>query len=286
MKKLAVFCIISLFSLSLRAQKKSGAIQFETQIDPVASASANGFQMSDEMKARLPKSVKANFELLFTATHASYMAVQETEDSNGGGSINNMILRFSGAGNKEFYYAFADQKLTEVSDLNDTTFAVPIKLKVDAITRATANNPSNQQVNGAIQYLPVTPEVTIVKTEEIKQIIGLNCYKTIIKVKRKAKILDMEKDIVDETILWYTKDLGFDFSPNPNLWTEGAVLAIESRGNTTIAKSVDYRNVSQKDVTAPKKTVAITQEQYEAKTRALIQRRMGRARQSNVAPRM
>jgi len=65
--------------------------------------------------------------------------------------------------------------------------------------------------------------------------------------------------------LWYTTELGFDFSPNPALWTEGAVLAIEGKGNNVVAKSIEYRNVSSKDVTLPKKGTVITQEDFRAK---------------------
>jgi hypothetical protein len=82
----------------------------------------------------------------------------------------------------------------------------------------------------------------------------------------------MDKNVVEETKIWYTKDLGFDFSPNPNMWTEGAVLAIEGRGNSSIAKSIEYRNVSTKDVTAPKKAKLITDEEYKTKMENMMKR--------------
>ena len=87
---------------------------------------------------------------------------------------------------------------------------------------------------------------------------------------RKAKVLNMDKDIIDDTVLWYTTDLGFNFSPEPNMWTEGAVLAIEKRGGGTVAKSIEYRNVSSKDVTIPKKAIAISAEEFRAKQTAMM----------------
>jgi hypothetical protein len=86
-----------------------------------------------------------------------------------------------------------------------------------------------------------------------------------VKTTSKRKILDEEREIVDETKLWYTTELGFDFSPNPALWTTGAVLAIEGKGNKDVAKSIEYRNVSNKDVNLPKKGTLITQDQFRTK---------------------
>ncbi len=295
MKKILI-AFVGLFTLALtaQAQKKSGAIQFETTLDPAAMASANGIQLSEEMKARMPKAVKTNFELLFTATNASYMPVEDTEDSNGGGGgggMGRMMMRFGGAGGaREYYYSFADQKLTEVFDLMDTTYAMPSKLTV-ALGNQNFNmgNRQNNNANGAasssaVQFLPVPPTQEIVKSDETKKILGFNCNKVIVKTIRKAKVLDVERDIVDETALWYTNELGFNFSPNPNLWTEGAVLAIENKGNSTLAKSIEYRGVSSKDVTAPKKALPITAEQYKAKMEAMMKRFSGgQGRQGGAA---
>ena len=99
-----------------------------------------------------------------------------------------------------------------------------------------------------------------------------------IKTTRKAKVLDMDKDIIDETTLWYTTDLGFNFSPEPNLWTEGTVLAIEKRGGGTSAKSIEFRSVSAKDVTAPKKAIAISAEEFKAKQASMVNRFRNNAR--------
>lgn len=292
MKKM-LFAFVGLFSLALtvQAQKKSGAIQFETTSDPAAMASASGIQLSDEMRARMPKAMKTNFELLFTATQASYMPVEETEDSNGGGGggMGRMMMRFGGAGGaREYFYSFADQKLVEVFDVSDTTYAMASKLTV-ASNMPTNFNAGGQQRPGntaapeastsAVQFLPGPPTMEVVKTDETKKILGFNCNKVIIKSIRKAKLLGMDKDVVDETAIWYTTELGFNFSPNPNMWTEGTVLAIENKGSSTVAKSIEYRNVSARDVTAPKKAIAITAEQYQTKMESMMNRMRGNNRQ-------
>lgn len=294
MKRIFItFLGVIAFALSTQAQKKSGAIQFETVIDPVAMAEASGMPLSDEMKARMPKSMKTNYELLYNATNASYTPVTEVEDSNsdGGGGrrpggMGRMMMRFGafGGGNREYYYTFADQKVVEVFDLMDTTYVMPTKLALEV------NNPtmgrSNSQSNNAVQFLPVAPTIEVTKSDETKKILNLNCKKAVVKTVRKAKILDIEKDIVEETTLWYTNDLGFNFSPNPNLWTEGAVLAIETKGGGTVAKSIEYRGVSAKDVSAPKKAVAITPEQYKAKIQAMSARFRNNRGQSGGATRI
>ncbi|MFI5453197.1 hypothetical protein ACHMWN_13685 [Pedobacter sp. UC225_61] len=289
MKKILI-AFVGLFTLALtaQAQKKSGAIQFETTIDPAAMATANGIQLSDEMRARMPKSVKTNFELLYNATNASYMPVEETEDSNGGGGggMGRMMMRFGGAGGaREYYYTFADQKLVEVFDVSDTTYAMASKLTV-ALPAPPVNRQGQQGANAtapaatsAVVFLPGPPTLEVVKTDETKKILGFNCNKVIVKSIRKAQVLGMDKDVVDETVVWYTNDLGFNFSPNPNLWTEGTVLAIENKGNNTTAKSIEYRNVSAKDVTAPKKALPITADEYKAKMEAMMKRFSGGNRQ-------
>lgn len=282
MKKTMV-AVVGLLSLALttQAQKKSGAIQFVSSTDPVAVAAANGFQMNDEMKARMPKSVKTNFELLYNATNASYMPVEDTEDSNGGGGggMGRMMMRFGGAGGaREYYYTFADQKLVEVFEVSDTTYAMPSKLAVANAPSMAMNRPQNAnapQNNSAVQFLPGPPILEVVKSDESKKILDFNCKKVIVKSIRKAKVLGEDKDVTDETALWYTTDLGFNFSPDPNLWTEGVVLAIENKGKTTTATSIEYRNVSAKDVTAPKKALPITQEEYKAKMEAMMKRFSG-----------
>lgn len=275
-KVLIVFAAALAFNVQVQAQKKSGAIQFETIVNPVAMAEASGVPISDEMKARMPQSIKANYELLYTATHASYTPVIETEDSNSGGRRPGgfgRMMRFGGflGSNRDYYYSFADQKLVEVFDLRDTTYLMPSKLTV-AVDHAEGRRGQGNNNNNVVQFLPEPPKVEVIKSDETKKILNLNCHKVVVRTTRKAKILDMEKDIVEETTLWYTNDLGFDFSPNPNLWTEGAVLAIETKGGGTVAKSIEYRGVSSRDVNPPKKTVTITPEEYQAKMEAMMKR--------------
>ncbi len=301
MKKILIaFIGLITFSLQANAQKKiSGAIQFEMKIDPVAAASANGMQLSEEVRARMPKEVKSNYELLFTATHASFMAVQEFEDSNSGGGgfggqggVGNRmgmggIMRGMGGismagfnANREYYYTIADKKLFEVLDMSDTTYAIQSKLTLGspmqnmmppnmggAGQRPGGQNQNNQE-QSAVQFLPGPPTIEHEKTDETKTILGFNCKKVLVKSIRKALVLGMEKDIIDETAVWYTSELGFDFSPNPYMWTEGAVLAIENKGVTFRATSIEYRNVSAKDVTMPKRAIVITQADFQKKQEA------------------
>jgi len=240
----------------LQAQpKKPGAIQFESTFDPAAMAAANGIKLSDEVLARMPKSSVSSLELLFTLTHASYMPVEDIEDSNnsiGGGNGFGGGMRFGGfgGGNKEYYYSFADHKLVESFDLNDTTFVM------------------EDQMGKPVQMVPGADNIPVVeytKSGETRNIIGFTCHKVIVKTTVKRKIMDEEKVITDESNLWYTDELGFDFSPNPALWTQGAVLAIEGKGTSIQAKSIAYRNVSAKDVMQPKKALPITPEAYRLK---------------------
>lgn len=288
MKKIFVIVLSALvFALSAQAQKKSGAIQYESVIDPAAVAEASGITLNEQMKARMPKSIKANYELLYTPTNASYMVVVDTEDSNSAGQ-GRMMMRmggFAGAG-KEYFYSFADQKMVEVSTLMDTTYAVPGNLAL--ASNSLMPGRSLNQANSAVQFLPGEPTIEVIKSDETKKILNLDCKKVTIRTVRKAKVLDMDKDIIDDTVLWYTTDLGFNFSPEPNMWTEGAVLAIEKRGGGTVAKSIEYRNVSAKDVMPPKKAIAISSEELKAKQLAMVNkfRNNTRGTQSSGATRI
>lgn len=303
MKKIFI-AFIGLFMVAAGAQaqkKTSGAIQFETTYDPAATMAANGMQISEEMKARMPKSVKSNFELLFTAAAASYMPVTETEDSNsgggggfggGGGGVGRMMMRFGGGqgGAREYYYNFAEKKLVEVFEVSDTTYVMQGKLAVANPFQMPMNNnmgggqrpggnnnaQPQPQNESAVKFLPGPPTLEVVQTEETKKILGFNCKKAIVKSIRKATILGAEQNVVDETAIWYTTELGFNFSPNPNMWTEGAVLALENKGTSTVATSIEYRGVSTKDVTPPKKAIALTQEEYVKKLEAMRNRGMNR----------
>jgi hypothetical protein len=271
-KTFLTLAAIFAFTLASQAQKKSGAIQYETQIDPVAAAEATGMQLSEQMKARMPRSIKANYELLFNATNASYMPVEETEDSNGGGrsGMGRMMMRFGGlgGGDRQYYYTFADNQLAEVFDLMDTTYVMPGKLKVQAASIGMNRN----DPNSAVQFSSEPAAVEVTKTGETKKIIGFDCQKTLVKITRKATILGAPKDVVEEISLWQTNELGFNFSPDPNYWTEGTVLAIEKKGGGITATSAEYRKISVKDVTAPKKANPITEEQYKEKMEAMRKR--------------
>jgi len=272
----ALFLLFTVASLSYAQKKTSGAIQFETIIDPAAMAAANGIKLPEQAIARMPSSSKTQFELLFNATNASYMPVEETEDSNGaggGGGFGSRMMRFGGMGGaREYYYTFADQKLVEVFDLSDTTYYMPSKLTLSTsgpIGSFSRNAPAD---TGKVKAVVVPPVIEIVKTGATKKIIGFDCNEVIVKSTRKIKILDMDKDVTEETHIWYTNDLGFNFSPNPAMWTEGAVLAIEGRGTSSRAKSIEYRSVSAKDVTAPKKAKLITPDEYKIKLDAMMKR--------------
>ncbi|MET4082070.1 hypothetical protein ABIB40_002026 [Pedobacter sp. UYP30] len=276
MKKIILaFFAIALLNVDANAQKKktSGAIEFETTIDPSAVMTGNGIQLSPEMMARIPSKSTSPFELLFTPTQASYMGVQETEDSNGGGGgggFARMMSRFGGgAGSREYYYTFPDKKLTEVFDLSDTTYYMQSKLNLSPMLFGGRTSGRNQKDTGAVKT-PVAPKIEVIKTDSTKEIIGFKCKQVLVKFTRKMDILGREREIVEETQIWYTDDLGFDFSPNPSMWTQGAVLAIIGKGSTTIAKSIDYRHVASSDVTAPKRATLITQQDYETKQKAVM----------------
>jgi len=254
------------FSFNLQAQgNKSGAIQFVTSIDPAAIAQANGRILTPEMQARM-QSIKTPHELLFNATHASYMKVEEVEDSNneGGNARTFRMGGFGGGSNREYYYSFADQKLTAVFDLRDTTYFLDTKLGKTDLPMAMGNR---AEVSA--------PVVEYIKSDETRKIIGLNCQKVTVKTTIKRKVQEELKEIVTETVVWYTKDLGFDFSPNPAIWNEGAVLAIESKGNNTVANSIEYRKVNARDVTLPKKGTVITQEALQSKMESMMRNRRG-----------
>lgn len=243
---------------------KPGAIQFTSTFDPAAMAAANGMKLTDEMIARMPARSSTNFELLFNTTNASYMKVDDIEDSNGGGGGGfGGGMRFGGFGgsNKDYYYNFVDHKLTEAFDLSDTTFFVEDKL----------GTPVSGFGNIA------TPVVEYIKSDQTKKILGFDCKKVIIKTTTKRKIQEEEKEITDEATVWYTNQLGFDFSPNPALWTEGAVLAIESKGNSVVAKSIEYRNVSNRDVNLPKKGTLLSADAYKAKMEARMKQMRNRS---------
>lgn len=224
--------------------------------------------------------------------------------------------RFS-SGNKDLYLSFADKKVYEMITMNDSTFIIPSQFRMQLGApqgmmgrggmmggqgrpggmQGGQNRPGgaqggqNQQAGAAdsqssgsiIQYSNEPPVVELVKTDETKEILGLNAKKAIIRSTRKATLLGTERNIVDDTIIWYTTDLGFDFSPNPNIWIEGAVLAIEARGNTTIAKKINYRNVSLKDTTPGKRAINLTKEEYDAKMMNMMR---NRANNQGGAPRM
>lgn len=268
-KKIAAIFGLLLIASQVDAQQKkqSGAIEFQSTFDPAAMAAANGMKLSEEMIARMPQRSTTDFELLFTATNASYTRVEENEDSNeGGGGAGGMRFGGFGSASHDLYFDFLDHKLTEVFDMNDTTFFLQSKL-------GEASMPPMRM--GASASAAEAPVRTIIRSDETRKILGFNCNKVVVKTVSKRKIQGEEREITDETSVWYTKELGFDFSPNPALWTEGAVLTIERKGTNIVARSIEYRNVNGKDVNLPKKGVSITADQYKTKLEQRMKKMRG-----------
>lgn len=252
MKGLFFVCLLVWSNLTeLQAQpKRSGAIQFESTFDPARMAAASGIKLSEEALARMPGSAVTHFELLFNLNNASYTPVEDMEDYNGS---NGSGMRFGGGfggGSREYYYSFADHRMTVVLDVNDTTFFLTGKLG-EQMQRGFPGGDA-----ASTRYIP---------SDQTKTILGFVCHKVTVKTTMKRRIMDQEKEIVDESNIWYTDELGFDFSPNPSLWTAGAVLAIEGKGTHIYAKSIAFRNVNAKDLSLPKKAVAITPEELRQK---------------------
>ncbi|MBB6498916.1 hypothetical protein [Pedobacter cryoconitis] len=260
MKRLFIAALsLFLFSGQLIAQsKQSGVILFESTFNPVAMAAANGIKLSNEAIARMPKSSVTSFELMFNPTYASYMQVEETAKSSAnpadrhhGGMRYGGLAVFGGGINREFYYSFDDQKLIQAFDLSDTTFLMEEKLGVLPAAGM-----------GSLQTPPV---IEYIQSDETKKILGFTCSKVIVKTSVKRKIQGEEKEFTDIAMLWYTDELGFDFSPNPALWKRGAVLAIEGKGTDIEAKSIVYKEISDQSLDLPAKGILITQDQFRAK---------------------
>ncbi|QNK64470.1 hypothetical protein H7F33_08325 [Pedobacter sp. PAMC26386] len=254
MKRLfiVVFGLIG-FSMRLDAQpEKSGTIQFESTFDPAVLTAANGIKLSSEATARIPKSSVNSFELKFDQLHASYKQ-QDTpgSDRQKRNRRYNGLGLFGGGLSRDYYYNFEDHRLIQAFDLNDTLFLMEDKMGMLPEMRF-----------GSGQLLPV---IEYTPSDEVRQILGFTCYKVIAKTTVKHHIGGIEREVIDRYSFWYTNELGFDFSPNPVLWTGGAVLAIEGKGVDVKAISLKYHNVNVEDLNLPKAGVAINQEQLRTK---------------------
>ncbi len=268
MKKIFLALLgIFVFTAQLQAQeKKSGAIQFLSSLDPAAMAEANGVKLNPQMLVRM-KAVKIPYELLFTPTHASFMKVEEMEDSNSEGERSGGMRAgsFGGGNNRDYYYNIEGQKLTAVFDFRDTTYFMETMLGQVELPTSFGN-----------RTMVKPPVVTYHKSDETKKILGFDCQKVTIRTTTVRKIQEEEKEIVTENVLWYTKDLGFNFSPNPAVWTEGAVLEITGPGSHLTATSIEYRRVNMKDVSLPKKGFVITAAAFKEKMEAMMKNRTPR----------
>lgn len=246
--------IISLIIFSIRVDaqpEKSGTILFESTFNPAVLTAANGIKLSSEAIARMPKSSVNNFELKFDQLHASYKQQESSNSSTQRGGRYNGLGVFGGGFSRDYYYDFQSNRLIQAFDLNDTLFLMQDKMGL-----------LPEMKFGTGQIVPV---IEYIKADEVKQILGFNCHKVIARTTVKHKIMGVEKEITEELTLWYTNELGFDFSPNPVLWTAGAVLAIESKGTHIQAKSIQYKDIRAEDIDLPKTGVLISQEQLHIK---------------------
>lgn len=247
---IVIFSLIA-FSIRVDAQPaKSGTILFESTFDPAVLTAANGIKLSSEATARIPKSSVTNFELKFDQVHASYKQQNNPGNSTQRGRYNGLGV-FGGGFSRDYYYDFQEHRLIQAFDLNDTLFLMEDKMGLLPEMRF-----------GTGQIVPV---IEYTKSDEVKQILGFTCHQVIAKTTVKHKIMGVEKETTEELTLWYTNELGFDFSPNPVLWTEGAVLAIESKGTHIQAKSIQYKEISAEAIDLPRTGMLISQEQLHIK---------------------
>ncbi|MBB5636961.1 GLPGLI family protein [Pedobacter cryoconitis] len=249
--------VLGLFAFSAQVQAqpgRSGAIQFESTFDPAALTAANGIKLSQEATARIPKSSVTSFELLFNTDKASYKQAADPKINNNGRGSG---IRYGGLGvfgggiSKDYYYDFKDHRLTQAFDLNDTLFLMEDTLGMPPVVGFGTLHPA--------------PAIEYIKSDERRDILGFKCHKVTAMTTVKRKIQGMEKEITDEVILWYTDELGFDFSPNPVLWTAGTVLAIEGKGTRIEAKSIRYKEVDTKEVGLPENITTISRGQLRDK---------------------
>lgn len=248
---IVVICLIG-FSIRVDAQpEKSGTILFESTFDPAGLTAANGIKLSSEAAARMPKSSVTNFELKFDQLRASYKQQDNPNSSTQRAARYNGLGVFGGGFSRDYYYDFQAQRLIQAFDLNDTLFLMEDKMGL-----------LPEMKFGTGQIVPV---IDYVKSDKVKQILGFTCHQVIAKTTVKHKIMGVEKEITEEAVIWYTNELGFNFSPNPVLWTAGAVLAIESKGTHIQAKSIHFKDIKAEDIDLPKMGIMINQQQLHTK---------------------
>jgi len=246
--------VISLIAFSIRVDaqpEKSGTILFESTFDPAGLTAANGIKLSSEAAARMPKSSVTNFELKFDQQHASYKQKDNPNSSTQKTGRYNGLGVFGGGFSRDYYYDFQTNRLIQAFDLNDTLFLMEDKMGL-----------LPEMKFGTGQIVPV---IEYVKSDGVKQILGFTCHQVIAKTTVKHQVMGVEKEITEEVTLWYTNELGFDFSPNPVLWTAGAVLAIESKGTHIQAKSIHYKDIKAEEIDLPRTGILISQEQLHIK---------------------
>ncbi|WP_026899379.1 GLPGLI family protein [Daejeonella oryzae] len=231
------FSIIILFCCFLTtyvvAQQKTSGVIYYTQVINLRNVGANSATQGNRpQRANMPESITNKMEIIYNANGARLQKSILDEDLNpdagntaGGGQ---MMMRFAGGTDREVFFNLADKKATESFEMNGVPYL--------------------------LESLLGSKSEGFVKTDETKIIAGIKCKKAVMN----------DKD-GNQTSIWYTNSLPFVASPVPSLWTEGVVMGVENQRMKYMASSIEYTKIKDSEITLPKKSTKISQEEYQVK---------------------
>ncbi|MGB4775401.1 MAG: GLPGLI family protein [Daejeonella sp.] len=233
---LVLVCFYCALTTYVFAQKKTSGVIYYTQVMTLGGPSPRTGTATDTMKksaenlsvnAGSGRTITNKFELEFNPTGAKLQKSIIDEEIPGAGNTEGRIMRFGSNTDREVYFKFGENKVTESFEMNGEQLLLENKLG--------------------------SKSAEVKNTDETKKIAGFNCKKAII----------IANNV--ENVIWYTTELPFNASPVPALWTEGVVLGVENKRMKYYANAIEYVKVKDSEFILPKKAKLITQEEYQVK---------------------
>lgn len=208
----------SAFTLAAGAQTKEGKVVYERTIQTPVRAFGN---LPEEVRAQMPKSRTAQYELLFTPEHSFWQflpnaATDENNSFSGGG----VFIRMQGAGSETTYVNYAQGSRVDQRELFEKNFVI-----ADTITK--------------LQWK---------LSEETKTILNFTARKaTATQIATRPTMTmengEMKREMVTDTlpvVAWYTTDVPVPAGPNFQGQLPGLILELDINKGQTVTKAIEF----------------------------------------------
>lgn len=244
--KIKIAFAVTLFSISIMAQKFQGKATYKTHRNVDLKVSTGDKAPNSEMQKQLQEKMKKMFQktytLNFNKSASTYIQNKELEPTTSAGGVQ-IVMFGTGGGNGILYKNVAEKRYSDKTEMLGKEFLVKDKLSEEA-----------WEMSG-----------------ETKKIGKYTCYKATREreVERQSfTITDGEKEEtkkkeIIKTVAWYTPEIPVSNGPEMFWGLPGLILEVHEGKNTIVCTEIVLNPTEKVKIKEPKRGKKVTRKEYE-----------------------